>query len=76
MEDYEASAEAEFEAWFEEIKDKLGTDVAGQLAQEVQELENRVSALEAAIENADVFTSAAWLANSYLGCAYLSTATE
>ena len=76
LEDYEASAEAEFEAWFEEIKDKLGTDVAGQLAQEVQELENRVSALEAAIENADVFTSAAWLANSYLGCAYLSTATE
>ena len=76
LEDYEASAEAEFEAWFEEIKDKLGTDVAGQLAQEVQELENRVSALEAAIENADVFTSAAWLANSYLGCAYLSTVTE
>lgn len=76
LEDYEASAETEFEAWFEEIKDKLGTDVAGQLAQEVQELENRVSVLEAAIENADVFTSAAWLANSYLGCAYLSTATE
>lgn len=76
LEDYEASAEAEFEAWFEEIKDKLGTDVAGQLAQEVQELENRVSALEAAIESADVFTSAAWLANSYLGCAYLSTVTE
>lgn len=74
--DYEASARAEFEAWFEGIKNTLSGDIAGQLTLEVEDLQARVAALEAAIENADVFTSAAWLANSYLGCAYLSTVTE
>ena len=76
LEDYEASARAEFEAWFEGIKNTLSGDIAGQLTLEVEDLQARVAALEAAIENADDFTSAAWLANSYLGCAYLSTVTE
>lgn len=76
LEDYEASARAEFEAWFEGIKNTLSGDIAGQLTLEVEDLQARVAALEAAIENADAFTSAAWLANSYLGCAYLSTVTE
>lgn len=76
LEDYEASARTEFEAWFEGIKNTLSGDIAGQLTLEVEDLQARVAALEAAIENADVFTSAAWLANSYLGCAYLSTVTE
>lgn len=76
LQNYEDSAQADFEAWFEEIKNTLSTDPAGQLSQEVQALQTRVAALEAAIENTDVFTSPAWLGNSYLGCAYLSTATE
>lgn len=76
LEDYEASARAEFEAWFEGIKNTLSGDIAGQLTMGVEDLQARVAALEAAIESADVFTSAAWLANSYLGCAYLSTVTE
>lgn len=76
LEDYEASARAEFEAWFEGIKNTLSGDIAGQLTLEVEDLQARVAALEAAIKNADAFTSAAWLANSYLGCAYLSTVTE
>lgn len=76
LENYEASARTEFEAWFEGIKNTLSGDIAGQLTLEVEDLQARVAALEAAIENADVFTSAAWLANSYLGCAYLSTVTE
>ena len=76
LEDYEASARAEFEAWFEGIKNTLSGDIAGQLTLEVEDLQARVAALEASIENADAFTSAAWLANSYLGCAYLSTVTE
>lgn len=76
LEDYEASARAEFEAWFEGIKNTLSGDIAGQLTLEVEDLQARVAALEAAIGNADAFTSAAWLANSYLGCAYLSTVTE
>lgn len=76
LENYETSARVEFEAWFDEIKNTLSGDIAGQLTLEVENLQARVAALEAAIENADAFTSAAWLANSYLGCAYLSTATE
>lgn len=76
LEDYEASARAEFEAWFEGIKNTLSGDIAGQLTLEVEDLQARVAGLEAAIENTDVFTSAAWLANSYLGCAYLSSTTE
>lgn len=76
LEDYEASARAEFEAWFEGIKNTLSGDIAGQLTLKVEDLQARVAGLEAAIENTDVFTSAAWLANSYLGCAYLSSTTE
>lgn len=76
LQNYEDSAQADFEAWLEGIRNTLSTDPAGQLSQEVQALQNRVAALEAAIENTDVFTSAAWLGNSYLGCTYLSTATE
>lgn len=76
LENYETAAKTEFETWFESIQDALSGDVAGRLTQEVEELQGRVAALEAIIENADAFTSAAWLANSYLGCAYLSDATE
>lgn len=76
LENYETAAKTEFETWFESIQDALSGDVAGKLTQEVEELQGRVAALEAIIENADAFTSAAWLANSYLGCAYLSDATE
>lgn len=74
--DYETSAKAEFEAWFDSIKNRLDADVAGKLTQDVESLQIRVAELEALIENKDAFTSAAWLANCYLGCAYLSDVTE
>lgn len=74
LQSYENSAQADFEAWFDGIKAALSGDVAGQLTLEIQELQNRVAALEAGAENTGAFTAPAWLGNSYLGCAYLSTA--
>lgn len=75
MEEYQASAQAEFEAWFNAIQGQLSGQIAGQLAMAIQKLQTRVSKLEATVANIDVYTSAAWLGNSYLGCAYLSTDT-
>lgn len=74
LQSYENSAQADFEAWFDGIKAALSGDVAGQLTLEIQELQSRVAALEAGAENTGAFTAPAWLGNSYLGCAYLSTA--
>lgn len=76
LEDYEISAKAGFEAWFAEIQGILSGDVAGKLTLETQDLQRRVTELEAAIENTEAYTAPAWLANSYLGCAYLSSATN
>ncbi len=74
LQSYENSAQADFEAWFDGIKAALSGDIAGQLTLEVQELQSRVAALEAGAGSAGTFTAPAWLGNSYLGCAYLSTA--
>lgn len=73
MEDYQTSAQADFETWLDGIKGQLSGQIAGQMAAAIQSLKTRVSKLEAAVAKIDVYTSAAWLGNSYLGCAYLST---
>jgi len=75
LESDKAVMEEEFNTWFESIKGSLDPDPATALAAEVVALQDRVTALEEALANVDVFTAAAWLGNSYLGCAYLSDAT-
>lgn len=67
-----ADFKAGFLAWFETIKDVLGTDIAGQLAAEILTLQERVATLEALVENVPRITTEAWLGACYLGNAYLS----
>lgn len=70
LDTYKAQAESDFKTWLDGIKGKLGNDPATQLAAEVSDLQTRVTALETKIT--DPFTTAAKLAGSYLGAAYLA----
>lgn len=67
-----AGFKTEFLVWFDTIKGILGEDVAGQLAIEIQALQQRVTALEEIVQNMPHTTDEAFLGNCYLGSAYLS----
>ena len=73
LEEYKATAKTEFEEWFATIEGILGSDVAGQLAKEINALDVRVTDIENAIDGLSVLTSEAWLGASYCGSAYLSS---
>ena len=63
---------ADFITWFNTIKGILGEDIAGQLAMEIQLLQDRVLSLEEIVQNMPHTTDEAFLGNCYLGNAYLS----
>lgn len=46
MTQFEQGAETSFEEWFQNVKDQLGTDVAGNLQLEIEELQGRCTDLE------------------------------
>lgn len=70
LSNYQTAAQAEFSEWFNTIKGLLDGDIATQLAAEILALQGRVSALEKIISS-NPYSAAAWLTNSYLGCAFL-----
>ncbi|UZT82151.1 hypothetical protein [Caproicibacterium sp. BJN0003] len=72
MDAYQSKAKSDFETWFNGIKGLLGADEAGNLANELNALKARISTLETTLSNNLLFSAAAWLGNSYSGCAYLS----
>lgn len=52
---FEATNLAEFEAWFEHMKDQLDTDAAGHLQNEIDALDARVDDTETDIETINIF---------------------
>lgn len=70
LSNYQIAAQAEFSEWFNTIKGLLDGDIATQLAAEILSVQGRVSEIEKIVSN-NPYSAAAWLANSYLGCAFL-----
>ena len=69
---YENQAKTDFQTWFNGIKGILGTDEAGNLQNEIAALTARIATLENTLSKNLLFSTAAWLGNSYPGSAYLS----
>lgn len=57
MTDYERDSEEQFQKWFENVKNQLSEDVAGNLQNQLNDHEERITRLETIVESGEVDTA-------------------
>ena len=68
---YETQQQADFEAWVASLKEILNSEVAGNLQNEIEALQENVAELEQELIERTSITTEAWLGACYCGGAYL-----
>ena len=68
---YETEQQADFETWVASLKEILNSEVAGNLQNEIETLQQNVTTLEQELIERTSITTEAWLGACYCGGAYL-----
>lgn len=73
LEEYKAQQQASFESWVETLKSILTEEAAGNLQNEIEELQGTVEELQKELVERTSITTEAWLGACYLGGTYLAS---
>lgn len=71
LEEYQIEQQASFESWVATLKDILTEEAAGNLQEEIEELQSTVDELQKELVERTSITTEAWLGACYLGGTYL-----
>lgn len=71
LEEYQTEQQASFESWVATLKDILTKEAAGNLQEEIEELQTTVDELQKELVERTSITTEAWLGACYLGGTYL-----
>lgn len=71
LEEYQTEQQASFESWVATLKDILTEEAAGNLQEEIEELQSTVDELQKELVERTSITTEAWLGACYLGGTYL-----
>lgn len=71
LEEYQTEQQASFESWVATLKDILTKEAAGNLQEEIEDLQTTVDELQKELVERTSITTEAWLGACYLGGTYL-----
>ena len=71
LEEYQTEQQASFESWVATLKDILTKETAGNLQEEIEDLQTTVDELQKELVERTSITTEAWLGACYLGGTYL-----